>query len=228
MKTKLLVLLTFILALCFQCSKATDEIDELALPPAEPLVESPDSTGDPTPPPADPTPRPDQASQIIYIYTDIEPNFSSDTQNTSYGLDLNNDQKVDYILQWNDDDRYEWLAIRSNPEGQNGIISVAPWYSNPVPLGFDTEIFTTPYDNSRSLFYDTWGIFTIGDCPTFEPRCFYDWKGAGDSYLGLRFKINGAVHYGWVRMQISSPANWVVKDYAYNATPNEPVFAGRQ
>lgn len=232
MKTKLLLPLSLFAVLILQCSKATDETDELALPPSEPAVESPDSTAEPPSPPADPispadpTPRDGQVSQIIY--TDIEPDFTSDTQNASYGLDMNNDQLADYILQWKKEDPYEWLEIRSNPDGQNGIVSVAPWYTNPVPLGLGTKIFTTPDYNGQGLFYDTRGIFTIGDCFGGEPNCFYDWKDEGDSYLGLRFTINGAVHYGWVRLQILSPDKWVVKDYAYNVIPNEPAFAGRQ
>lgn len=162
------------------------------------------------------------------IYTDIEPDFSS-AQNPSFDLDLNNDQLVDYVLEWKSDNNYEWLELRSNPSDQNGIISVAPWYTNPVPLYLDAEIFTNPdrVISNQGVFYGTWGIFTIGDCFGGEPTCFYDWKAVGEGFLGLRFKINGQVHYGWARIEITGPAEWVVKDYAYNATPNNPVYAGR-
>ena len=217
-----------VLLLFPNCSSDDVKIEPDTISGNSPLVEVP---ADPTTPPADPPapvdqpPLEDQASMIIY--TDIEPDFISHTENSIYGLDLNNDQLVDYILKWNYDPLYEWLEINSNPGGQNGIISVAPWYSNPIPLNEGSEIFRTPHYSSEGLFYDTWGIFTIGDCFGGEPSCFYDWKGQGDRYLGLRLTINQQNHYGWARIQITGPAEWVVKDYAFNATPNKPVFAGR-
>ena len=160
------------------------------------------------------------------IYTDIEPDFSS-AQNPSFDLDLNNDQIVDYVLQYDE----EWLAlvIASNPSDQNSIISVAPWYAHPVPLQFDKEISTNAdlaFPN-QGLYYSTWSIFSVGDCPVGESNCFYDWKDQGDRFLGLQFGVNGKVYYGWARIAVTSPTEWVVKDYAYRETPDKPLFAGR-
>ena len=160
------------------------------------------------------------------IYTDIEPDFSS-AQNSSFDLDVNNDQIVDYVLEYDE----EWLAleIASNPSDQNSIISVAPWYAHPVPLQFDTEISTNAdlaFPN-QGLYYESGGFFTIGDCFGGESNCFYDWKDQGDRFLGLQFRVNGKVYYGWARIAVTSPTEWVVKDYAYRETPDKPLFAGR-
>ena len=222
-----------VLLLCVNCSG--DDLNnepEIAIDPVVPEPEVTAPTPDPAPLPPGPTPPSpgdvcgnDPAAQIIY--TDLEPDFVSDTQNTSFELDLNNDQLVDYVLQYDE----EWLAlvIASNPSDQNSIISVAPWYTNPVPLQLDTEISAYP-DRAvpnQGMHYETWGVFTIGDCVGGEVNCFYDWKYQGEGYLGLRFQINGKVHYGWARIRLETPAEWVVKDYAYNATPNSPICAGR-
>jgi hypothetical protein len=48
-----------------------------------------------------------------------------------------------------------------------------------------------------------------------------------DKYLGLRFMIGANVHYGWARVNITDlPDNWIVKDYAYEETPDTPIVAG--
>lgn len=222
-----------VLLLCINCSGDDVNNEPESLTGNDPVVGVPDNTAPPpetTPPSPEPTlPSPggdDPAAQIIY--TDIEPDFTSDAQNTSFELDLNNDQLVDFVLQINSDSNEEWLEIASNPMDQNHIISVAPWYANPVPLQFDTEIFTNPdlANPNQGLYYESGGFFTIGDCFGGESNCFYDWKDQGDRFLGLQFEINGKVHYGWARIAITSPGEWVVKDYAYNAAPNEPIYAG--
>ena len=49
MSTKSFFWLILFAALSFQCSKTTDETDEISFPPAKPSVENPDSTPEPTP-----------------------------------------------------------------------------------------------------------------------------------------------------------------------------------
>jgi hypothetical protein len=55
------------------------------------------------------------------------------------------------------------------------------------------------------------------------------WVNVNDKYLGLRFKIGSDTHYGWARMSVGSSGDtWVIKDYAYNATPDESINAGQK
>ncbi|MEZ5013289.1 MAG: T9SS type A sorting domain-containing protein [Chitinophagales bacterium] len=49
-----------------------------------------------------------------------------------------------------------------------------------------------------------------------------------DSFVGVKFEIDGETHYGWVRLSVSVPpggthAYFLIKDYAYNATADEPI-----
>jgi hypothetical protein len=57
-----------------------------------------------------------------------------------------------------------------------------------------------------------------------------NWAGGNDAYLGLRFDINGNVHYGWARV-IVNPDNVYdageIPTIAYNTVPDQPVFAGQ-
>ena len=175
-------------------------------------------------PPIDTTPTIDNTSLIVY--TDIEPDFVSDEQNTVYDLDLNNDGIVDYTLNLFDDYPNDWLLINS-PNNINGIISVTPWYANTVPLDNGREIYILDWFIYGQT-YENWGVFTTGNCFAGEPSCSYDWKDKNDKFLGLRFLINGKTHYGWARIDVTSATQWIIKDYAYNATPNMPILAGQK
>lgn len=165
-------------------------------------------------------------NESIIVYTDIEPDFTSENLNDSYNLDLNNDHIIDFTISSDSYESWEWLGIASNPNVENGIISTTPWYSHPVPLNSGKEIFNLRgYSNGES--FETWGIFTVGDCFGGEQGCIYDWKNKVDMYLGLRFNLKGRIHYGWARLDVASVTQWVIKDYAYNATPNMPILAGQ-
>lgn len=47
-----------------------------------------------------------------------------------------------------------------------------------------------------------------------------------DGYIGLSFEIDGAVHYGWMRMAIYWTGTFRLLGMAYNCTPGEPLAAG--
>lgn len=165
-------------------------------------------------------------SESLIIYTNVDPDFSGMKVNDFFNLDLNNDGIVDFTLSSFTDYNNEWISIKTTING-NGCLSVAPWYSNPIPLNNSDEIYSvSKYRNGA--FYSQWGIFTYGDCFGGEKGCFYDWIGTFDKYLGFQFYINGKVHYGWLRLDVVSHFQWTIKDYAYNATPFAPILAGQK
>lgn len=52
-----------------------------------------------------------------------------------------------------------------------------------------------------------------------------------DVYVGARFLIGGATHYGWVRIELKDLdypplPELIIKDYAYNAVADEPLVIG--
>lgn len=50
-----------------------------------------------------------------------------------------------------------------------------------------------------------------------------------DSYLGVRFLMNGETHYGWMRMTVVAypyEVYAIITGYAYNTVPNQPLRAG--
>jgi hypothetical protein len=59
-------------------------------------------------------------------------------------------------------------------------------------------------------------------------------KGVRNRYLGLKFIVNGAVHYGWARLSVTlgqerKPDDVIgtLTGYAYETVPNKPIIAGR-
>lgn len=169
----------------------------------------------------------DDANSNI-IYTDIEPDFISENVNDFYNLDLNNDAVVDFILRsiYLPSEDYYYLEINSGAYDVNGAISVTPWYANPVPLDINREIYYLPSYSAHGEIYAL-GFFTVGDCFGGEATCYEDWKDKNDKYLGLGFVVEGKIHFGWARVSITSPTNWVIMDYAYNAIPDSSILAGQ-
>lgn len=55
-----------------------------------------------------------------------------------------------------------------------------------------------------------------------------EFLGAGDKYLPLKFDIGLNTHYGWVRINVNATCTqYIVKDYAYNATAGQMILAGQ-
>lgn len=174
------------------------------------------------------------ALRAIIVYTDLDPDFMAETINDTYKIDLDHDGSADFTLCFHFysyteeevDYSIEYLEITSGSHySDNGVISVTPWFAHPLPLEKGMEIYNLrDYKNGES--YSNSGIFMIGDCAGYY-ICNEDWKEKGERYLGFRFYSNGEKHYGWARMEVSSPAHWTIKDYAYNATSDMPILAGQ-
>ncbi len=59
-------------------------------------------------------------------------------------------------------------------------------------------------------------------------------KGVKDRYLGLKFVIDGEVHYGWARLSVTlghqrqfDDVSGTLTGYAYETVPDKPIIAGR-
>jgi hypothetical protein len=59
-------------------------------------------------------------------------------------------------------------------------------------------------------------------------------KGVKNRYLGLKFIVNGEVHYGWARLNVTlghrrqfDDVSGVLTGYAYETEPDKPIIAGK-
>jgi hypothetical protein len=67
-----------------------------------------------------------------------------------------------------------------------------------------------------------------------SPNWFGPWldggKGVKDRYLGIRFEINGRLHFGWARMTVTTTSNRftaILTGYAYETIPGKAIIAGQ-
>jgi hypothetical protein len=84
--------------------------------------------------------------------------------------------------------------------------------------------------------FRTWGVL-YRDVYYHNPphtAWFGQWANGGEGlknrYLGIKFAINGELHYGWARISVSITGHQstsVLSGYAYETIPNKAIVAGK-
>lgn len=161
------------------------------------------------------------------VYTDVNPDYSHDASDLGalsiYPLDLNNDATVDFLI-----------ASKDTTIGANRVRT-----SLAVPYGAGNAVAgETPsaYDYALALDINTMVDATLTWIAASNTMAYNldganpyseNWNGVTDKYLGLKFVVGANTHYGWARLDVDALADsLVVKDYAYNATPNGGIMTG--
>ncbi|MFL2571491.1 MAG: T9SS type A sorting domain-containing protein [Parvicellaceae bacterium] len=175
-------------------------------------------------------------SQVIY--TDVNPNLTLQALNSdSYAVDFNNDSNIDVVI-------YE-SEVDTNLNGflLTFIGGVVNTLGASELVGTDSLIF-----GANILFVDTIGVGelidgSLGYINSNMPSVF---AGAGirvtatalntalgefeankDGFIGVKFAIAGATHFGWIRVSAAADCySLIIKDFAYEATPNTGIVAG--
>jgi hypothetical protein len=93
--------------------------------------------------------------------------------------------------------------------------------SNPSALNFGSSIDSNLIWNNGS---DTLWNNTRPTCTT--GNISGNWTATTDLYLPVKIAISGNTYFGWIRMQRTSSTVLILKDYAYNTIPNQPILAG--
>ena len=146
----------------------------------------------------------------------------------SYNLDVNNDANYDFTLE-----------AQKIPIGSSSVktVSVTPLHGNAVrdtlvdsiivsmPLPFNAII------DSNLLLQQSWQTSGLNALKVyFNLPTQGLWDNVSDYYLGLRLLQSGQTYYGWVRLRVdvtSTYASLIIRDYAYNTIPNQPILAGQ-
>ena len=80
--------------------------------------------------------------------------------------------------------------------------------------------------NVQMAFHKTYGNHTTLSGPWANGG-----KGVTGRYAGLKFFLNGKIHYGWARMNVEVKGRRIstttLTGYAYETIPNKPIIAGR-
>lgn len=111
----------------------------------------------------------------------------------------------------------------------SAIIGQEPFPNNgwAVPLLAGTEI--GPNADGYSWFGGGLLTASIGSHTEGDPFLTIGYfTGVESAYLGFQFQQNSETYYGWVRLgcpAVGLNVGWIY-DYAYETTPNTPIFAG--
>lgn len=162
----------------------------------------------------------DASGQIVY--TDINPDEGG--AGVMYVLDMDNDTSPEMIFV-----QYNYLGLLDLLYAQqNTNVSVigngdsSSGYPNVLDLG---DVISSANSNWNSGMYQ---LFNANNCAGFYGYFTGgQWCSATDKYIGLKFMIGSDTHYGWARLDVTSSSSWLIKDYAYNSTPDAPIEAGQ-
>lgn len=159
------------------------------------------------------------------IYHDFDPDILIVAEDT-FALDLNNDGIVDFNLHtFVNAGAFTKAEVYVNSTQTNNAVdaSIGPlgyYYprvlSNGDPIGQSNSwIAPIPYA-TFVIAYTTGNVYG-------------NWSGTDNGYMAMRFAAGSNIHYGWLRMDVSVDGSTItVKDYAYQATPDEGLNAGEQ
>ena len=156
-------------------------------------------------------------------------------QNQHYNLDLNGDGITDFTIK----NHSAWFSsifgsgslFARSPAGnqvaahlafggypQRGVHHFAYALTSGIPISKQARHFSAGRASmtwwcacdAGSFFQGSWVSHRSGG-------------GLGTRYLGLKFKIDGEVHYGWARLDC-----WLLTCYAYETIPNQGLYAGQE
>jgi hypothetical protein len=143
-------------------------------------------------------------------------------------LDLNNDGVVDFSFEnffsATSSHSVSFLRIVASQTGNEtaAVPSKEGFTAAAVPSG--KQIGPQGNFQAGGLYMAIQAIFDS------IPRSSGSWLQVETSFVGLKFLINGQVHYGWARVKLPSPGTYYlgsIYGYAYESTPNQPIVAGQ-
>jgi hypothetical protein len=162
------------------------------------------------------------------IFTPV--NVSLTGPHSHYQLDLNHDGVIDFSIGNStllNTDQFFWDVFAEGPSG-NEIIGTFVYHGFPR----DARAITAgqkigpglPFYNGvaklASLYQGGGGTSAHGN-----------WVNVSNRFLGLAFKINGQIHFGWARLTVQLTPKFTfaarLTGYAYETTPNKAILAGQ-
>jgi hypothetical protein len=170
--------------------------------------------------------HPPAAAEVVYTPTDQRIAFGR-----KLALDVNNDGVVDFEL-------VNFLHLSTTPFGDD--LSIRPaaagngvWGSRPkafyyaaaaLPAGVQVGPGGAFLDRAAGMAYASQTGFTFVSGG--------QWKDATNRYLGLKFVINGELHYGWARLTVHADkmkeqVTATLTGYAYETVANQAILTGQ-
>jgi hypothetical protein len=148
--------------------------------------------------------------------------------NGVYNLDLNHDGTIDFLLQETGipPPGSQWSNALRTKEAFGNAVQGGNFLASALKKGAPIGPHQAFLSGSRS-----YGEFMVGagcselGCSTNGP-----WLNVKNRYLGLKFRIDGIIHYGWARLSVDVQAPLItatLTGYAYETIPGKGIRAGQ-
>jgi hypothetical protein len=178
-----------------------------------------------------------QPSEAEIVYT---PANATVNRSSSYSLDLNHDGIVDFMIA---DHAGEW----GSGAGTEQVLLVQAGKSNQVNCAYSfclsTFIYAAALRRGAQIGQPQRRHGWLGHEAIMAEEILLNgstlyansWANVANQYLGLRFQIDGEVHFGWARLSVKfhggTPAErtWEahLTGYAYETVPGKAIIAGQ-
>jgi hypothetical protein len=174
---------------------------------------------------------PDAEAKIIYTKAD-----QVIGRNGVYNLDLNHDGTVDFLIE-------QSVNTFSSGAGNASLLvdealgnAVEGYIGNKYSRHYAAALKLGAWIGPRQHFIKR-GSGNGEDLVGFHedqdqriPYTYGQWINVKNRYLGLKFLINGKVHYGWARLNVHNKLAQMsarLTGYAYETVPGKSILAGQ-
>jgi hypothetical protein len=162
------------------------------------------------------------AAEVVYTRTHVMIESHS-----TFQLDLNHDGVDDFSLircELTCESGHSSLLQLGFDVPGNQVVRGAPALAQRAPIG--------PGQDFTSSTFAGGAFMADGGSYSGHSWFFGAWANQTNKYLGLKFLINGQVHYGWARLTVTGTGfggyTAVLTGYAYETIPNRGIPAGLQ
>jgi hypothetical protein len=168
-------------------------------------------------------------AKIVYTPAHIKiprpPRFNG----VSVPLDINHDGIDDFNINnffgGSAPNSYAFMRVAGKPFGGNPALG-KNCAAFALPAGMPVQFNNDCVSGDGMAGWRTVG----GNSTTFAGQWANGGKGVKDRYLGLRFMIQGQVHFGWARLNVNfnnGAFAGLVTGYAYETIPNKAIITGK-
>jgi hypothetical protein len=123
-----------------------------------------------------------------------------------------------------------WVNPRSSGNFLGHSDSKGFWNAVALPAGYSVG----GHDNANHFNVSNLSGFMAGfECGSVSKKCSSggDWFDVKNRYLGVEFRINGKLHFGWARLNLScnrrSGCTALLTGFAHETIANKPIITGK-